>query len=129
MRSSNGQTGAGTAEQLRVSGIILDPGNSRSGSAKPHYFVTEQKPTCTKTSGYQSGSDVSAQTHANYKCGGLSGTNIRATLPAELVHRPHNGVFWLDQEEQMKDYLHVGGSGLLRRLVKTSQCNDKRLRD
>ena len=86
-----------------------------------------------ETSGYQSGSDVSAQTHANYKCGGLSGTNIRAALPAELpaelVHRPHNGVFWLDQEEQMKDYLHVGGSGLLRRLVKTSQCNDKRLRD
>src|SRR6266436_4746961 len=42
MRSSNGQTGAGTEEQLRVSGIILDPGNSRSGSAKPHYLNPEQ---------------------------------------------------------------------------------------
>jgi hypothetical protein len=21
----------------------------------------------------------------------------------------HNGAFWLDQEEQMKDYFHVGG--------------------
>jgi len=30
----------------------------------------------------------------------------------------HNGVFWLDQEEQMKDYFHVGGSPSLRKIGK-----------
>ena len=30
----------------------------------------------------------------------------------------HNGVFWLDQEEQMKDYFHVGGRRPLTKIGK-----------
>jgi hypothetical protein len=30
----------------------------------------------------------------------------------------HNGVFWLDEEEQMKDYLHVGGRRSLKKIGK-----------
>jgi hypothetical protein len=30
----------------------------------------------------------------------------------------HNGVFWVDQEEQMKDYFHVGGRRSLKKIGK-----------
>ena len=70
------------------------------------------------TSGYQSDRDVSAQTHVNYRCGSLSGTNPSCPARRTGASARHNGVFWLDQEEQMKDYFHVGGSRSLKKIGK-----------